>query len=58
MLRVLFALLVTLFIGAALAQSRIDASTEATFNTEPTSLKGSAANIEGLEWTWTARRSD
>ena len=25
---------------------------------EPTSLKGSAANIEGLEWTWTARRSD
>jgi hypothetical protein len=21
-------------------------------------LKGSAANIEGLEWTWTARRSD
>jgi hypothetical protein len=25
---------------------------------EPTSLKGSAANIEGVEWTWTARRSD
>jgi hypothetical protein len=25
---------------------------------EPTSLKGTAANIEGVEWTWTARRSD
>jgi hypothetical protein len=25
---------------------------------EPTSLKGSAANIEGVEWTWTARRRD
>jgi hypothetical protein len=25
---------------------------------EPTSLKGSAANIQGVEWTWTARRSD
>jgi hypothetical protein len=25
---------------------------------EPTSLKGSAANIEGVEWTWTARRTD
>lgn len=25
---------------------------------EPTSLKGTAANIEGVEWTWTAQRSD
>ena len=25
---------------------------------EPTSLRGTAANEEGLEWTWTARRSD
>jgi len=25
---------------------------------EPTSLTGSAGNKEGLEWTWTARRSD
>jgi hypothetical protein len=23
---------------------------------EPTSLKGSAANINGFEWNWTARR--
>jgi hypothetical protein len=25
---------------------------------EPNSVKGSAANMEGVEWTWTARRSD
>jgi hypothetical protein len=39
MLRVLFALLVTLFTGAALAQSRIDASTEATFNTSLAAMR-------------------
>jgi hypothetical protein len=39
MLRVLLALLVTLFTGAALAQSRIDASTEATFNTSLAAMR-------------------
>jgi hypothetical protein len=39
MRRVQFALLVTLFAGTSLAQSRIDASTEATFKTSLVAMR-------------------